>query len=183
MEVNPPLYGSGVLRGSIRGSQVTFDVADITFHGDAAKSGIAGSYIVTRQAGNQLGDFRLARKEGNPQYRCSDGKGVLEQATDNGGWTVVGEEEIPPKRKPVSKVLTGIVSKDYAALNKRCAFLTPFNGLCSLDDTLAYLRTGDQITILSPLTRAEDGADIYRVRTKQGWVGWINSNAITIQEQ
>ena len=62
MEVKPPLYGSGALRGSVRGSHITFVVADITFQGDASKSVIAGSYVVTRQEGNQLGEFHLMKQ-------------------------------------------------------------------------------------------------------------------------
>ena len=74
MEVKPPLYGSGALQGSIRGSHVNFVVADITFQGDAAKSGIAGSYVVTRQEGNQLGEFQLMKQPSlETSYHCENG--------------------------------------------------------------------------------------------------------------
>ena len=74
MEVKPPLYGSGVLRGSIRGSHINFVVADITFQGEASKNAISGSYVVSRQDGNQLGDFHLTRQvAAEPSYRCDDG--------------------------------------------------------------------------------------------------------------
>lgn len=75
MKVQPPLYGSGMLRGSIRGTRVRFAVADITFQGDGSKNGITGSYVVTRQDGNQLGDFRLTKQAGgNTSYLCTDGE-------------------------------------------------------------------------------------------------------------
>jgi hypothetical protein len=74
MDLKPPLYGSGVLRGSILGSHVNFAVADVTFQGDASKSGIAGSYVVTRQEGNQLGNFRLMKQAGAQRlYHCDNG--------------------------------------------------------------------------------------------------------------
>jgi hypothetical protein len=73
MEVRPPLDGNGVLRGIIRGSHVNFVVADITFQGDASKTGITGSYDVARQEGNQFGDFRLTKQIGNASYGCARG--------------------------------------------------------------------------------------------------------------
>jgi hypothetical protein len=175
MEVKPPLFGSGGLHGSIRGSHVNFVVADITFQGDASRTGITGSYVVTRQVGNQLGDFRLTKQVGTKaSYNCGAEGAVVE-------FEIV-DAAPKPKTKTVPRVLVGSVSKDFAPLNKRCAFRPPFNGYCALDDTVAYLRAGDPITILSPLTRAENGSDIYRVRTKQGWVGWISSNFVTVDE-
>jgi hypothetical protein len=74
MEVKPPLYGRGALRGSIHGSHVNFVVADITFQGDASKSGITGSYVVVRQDGNQLGEFHLMKQTAAaPSYDCEGG--------------------------------------------------------------------------------------------------------------
>ena len=185
MEVRPPLYGSGALHGSISGSHLDFVVADLTFRGDASKNEIAGSYVVALQNGQQVGNFRLAkRKEGDSQYRCSDGNLVEQQTTDNKGWSVVAEEVAQPKQKP--KVLVGIVTKDYANVDKRCAFLTPFQrGYCSLDGTVAYVRIGDQLTIVMSAAnpRMKTASDIYHVRTKQGWVGWIDSNSITVEQQ
>lgn len=175
VEVKPPLYGSGVVRGSIRGSHVNFVVADITFQGEASKTGIAGSYVVTRSDGNQLGDFRLSKwTAAKTAYGCSDGAVVEFEVVDS-----------PPKPKPVKTpaATVAVVTSDYATIEKRCAFL-PFDnyGRCNYQpETVARPRKSDRLTVLSPLTRAENGEDIYKVRTAQGWVGWINSNSITIQ--
>jgi hypothetical protein len=73
IDVKPPLYGSGLLHGSIRGSHVDFVVADIRFQGDSLKNKITGSYVVSRQDGQQLGKFRLTRQQGAEKpYGCTD---------------------------------------------------------------------------------------------------------------
>lgn len=174
IEVKPPLYGSGALRGSITGSRVNFIVADITFQGDATKDVITGSYVVTRQTGNQLGTFRLTKQPGLQQlYGCADG-------------ALVEVEVQKPKPKPVAKssVRFATVTSDYATIDKRCAFLPYDNyGRCNYQpETVAKPRKYDRLTVLSPLTRAENGDDIYKVRTEQGWVGWIESKFIHLEE-
>jgi hypothetical protein len=81
VEVKPPLYGSGVLSGTSSGSHVNFSVADITFNGDASKNAIRGSYVVSRQDGRQVGDFRLSEQTGAKEsYGCAKGA-VLELET------------------------------------------------------------------------------------------------------
>jgi DnaJ domain len=95
MKVQPPLYGSGVLRGSVRRSRANFVVADITFQGDASKSGIAGSYVVTRKEGNQLGEFNLMKQAGaEPSYHCEDG--VLTAASQAFSDVPPGYKVLPP---------------------------------------------------------------------------------------
>jgi hypothetical protein len=75
VDVKPPLYGSGSLHGNIRGSHVDFVVADIRFQRVSLKNEIAGSYIVSGQDGQQLGDFRLTKQPGaETQYGCTNGK-------------------------------------------------------------------------------------------------------------
>jgi hypothetical protein len=174
MEVKPPLYGSGALSGSIRGSHVNFVVADITFQGDASKSEIAGSYVVTRQGGNQLGDFRLTKQPGaEASYGCADG-------------TLV-EVEVQPTSKPRPKpeALYAIVGQYYTSIYKRCAFLPQDNyGRCNYQpETVAELKRGDRVRVLSRMVRAENGDDIYKVRTEQGWEGWIDARGITLESQ
>jgi hypothetical protein len=74
MQVKPPLYGSGAVHGSVRGSHLDFIVADITFKGDVSKSAILGMYVVSRQDGQQLGDFRMTKQPGMQEsYGCADG--------------------------------------------------------------------------------------------------------------
>src|ERR1051326_4119081 len=125
MEVKPPLYGSGALRGSIRGSRLNFVVADITFQGDASKSGITGSYVVTRPTGNQLGEFHLTKQPSGTQnlFGCADGD-------------LIEVEVETLKRKPVAKAhraIIAVVTGRYGAtLYKRCAFLPSENyGRCN----------------------------------------------------
>ena len=75
------------------------------------------------------------------------------------------------------------VKDNYAALVKRCSFL-PFDnyGRCNYQpETIATLKRGDRVRLLSPLTRAENGSDIYKVRTEQDWDGWIDSNHIRLE--
>jgi hypothetical protein len=95
VEVKPPLYGSGALHGSIRGSRLNFVVADITFQGEASKGGITGSYVVTRPAGNQLGEFHLKRQAGaTTSYDCKGG--VLTAATPAFSDVPRGYKLLPP---------------------------------------------------------------------------------------
>lgn len=172
MEVKPPLYGSGVLKGSITSSRVNFVVADITFQGDASKDVITGSYVVTRQTGNQLGTFRLTKQPGLQQlYRCADG-------------VLVEVETLKPKPVAKASAKVAMVTSDYATIDKRCSFLPHDNyGRCNYEsETIAKPRKYDRLTVLSPLTRAENGDDIYKVRTEQGWVGWIDSKFVQIEE-
>jgi len=174
MEVKLPLYLSGVLRGSVRGSHVNFVVADITFQGDASENAIAGSYVVTRQDGNQLGDFHLTKQPGAEVfYGCADG-------------TLV-EVEVQPASKPRPKpeALYAVVGPYYTSIYKRCAFLPQDNyGRCNYQpETVAKLKSGDRVRVLSRMVRAENGDDIYKVRTEQGWEGWIDARGITLESQ
>ena len=180
MEVKPPLYGSGVLRGSVHGSQVDFSVADITFQGNISKNEIIGSYVVTRHEGNQLGDFRLTKQTGvKESYSCADGAVVQFEILDTS----------TPKAKFVAKTPAStfaVVTGQYGAtIYKRCAFLPSENfGGCSFGpEEVAELKKGDRVRVLSPLTRAQSGDDIYRVRTPQGWEGWARANEITLEPQ
>jgi hypothetical protein len=179
-EVKPPLYGSGVLRGSIRGSHVNFVVADITFQGDASKTGITGSYVVSRQEGNQLGDFRLSKQTGTKaSYGCADGAVLEFEISDSP----------TPTTKPVAKTPTArfavVTGRDGATVYKRCAFLPLENyGRCNYGpEEVAELKRGDRVRILSPLTRAQNGDDIYKVKTQQGWEGWARAEDITLEPQ
>jgi len=84
MAVKPPLDGSGTLRGSVRSSSVNFAVADMTFHGSFSWNEIAGSFVVARPEGNQLGEFRLVKQAAaGPAYHCDDGvlTGIREVAS------------------------------------------------------------------------------------------------------
>jgi curved DNA-binding protein CbpA len=177
VEVKSPLQGSGALRGRIRGSHLNFVVADIAFQGDALKNEITGSYVVTRQEGNQLGDFHLTKRPG-PQgsYGCSDDGALIEF-----------ERAETPKTKPVVKTPAGtfatVTGRYGAAIYKRCAFLPSENfGRCNYGpEEVAELKQGDRVRILSPMTRAQSGDDIYKVRTPQGWEGWARAEDLTLE--
>jgi hypothetical protein len=84
--------------------------------------------------------------------------------------------------QPNSKDVYAIVTSDYPAIEKCLSALGQLPTLQSEPETIARPRRFDRLTILSPLTRAEDGEDIYKVRTAQGWEGWINSKFVDIQQ-
>jgi hypothetical protein len=213
-DVKPPLYGSGALHGSIRGSHVDFIVSDIRFQGDIRSREITGSYVVSRSDGQQLGDFHLARKMGTyPEYHCTGGT-LTETLTDkkqtnpiaphvaskpdteeadlaacikSGTCKVVNTETLPsasPQNHPKPVAEYAVVNTDYAAIEKRCAFLPSDNyGRCGYQPTtVARPRKGDRLRLLSPKTRAENGEDIYEVRTEQGWQGWIDSKFVVMEQ-
>ncbi len=89
----------------------------------------------------------------------------------------------PVHPKPVAVYAT--VTANYATIDKRCAFLPSDNyGRCGYrPQTIAELQRGDRLRVLSPQVRAENGEDIYKVRTKQGWEGWIEVKSIAIERQ
>lgn len=74
----------------------------------------------------------------------------------------------------------GNAKGQYAAIYPRCYFLTHWEYRCS--DSIARLRDGDHVQILSPLTRAENGEDIYKVRFLS-WEGWMNSKTIELENE
>jgi hypothetical protein len=66
MTVKPPLGGSGYLKGSVRGSEVVFDVvgalSKITFNGKRVANELNGTYLVSYPKGSQEnGEFTLRR--------------------------------------------------------------------------------------------------------------------------
>jgi DnaJ domain len=123
VQVKPPLYGSGTVQGTVRGAYVNFTVADIAFHGDAFKDAITGAYVVSRNDGNQLGDFRLTKQTAsNTSYVCTKGEvtkfEVVDAAPTSQQFSDVpsGYKVLPPA--PNSRVETpnapAIVSKPPA---------------------------------------------------------------------
>jgi len=185
MEVKPPLYGSGPLHGSIRGSHIDFVVADIRLQGDALKNAVTGSYVVSRQDGQQLGDFRLTKQSGSAaSYSCSDGKLIEFEVVDPPATNPQYRTADSPH--PKSTAAYAIVGSGYySTMYKRCAFLPLDNyGRCNYGpETVAELKGGDRVRVLSPLIRAENGNDIYKIRTQQGWEGWIDARGITLESQ
>lgn len=167
MEVKPPLYGSGVLHGSIRGSHINFVVADITFQGDASKTGITGSYVVGRQEGNQLGDFSLTKQTGDKTfYSCVDGAvaelevvdatprsqpfsdvpsgaQVLPPATNSTVENLTAPSTVskPPAetRAPLSKQpdLSGLTSSERQSIEAACSHAKYSQGPAAYDQCLA----------------------------------------------
>jgi hypothetical protein len=176
-------------------------VDDIRFQGNLTGKEITGSYVVSRSDGQQIGDFQLKRTTGaDSKYRCSSGM-LTEAQTDrkpnsegeevaacikSGICKVVSTNELPSaplrnKPKPVGEY--AVVNTDYAAIEKRCAFLPSDNyRRCGYQPTtIAKPRKGDRLRLLSLRTRADNGEDIYEVRTEQGWVGWIDSKFLGIE--
>jgi curved DNA-binding protein CbpA len=100
--------------------------------------------------------------------------------------SLMSSDEASPKTKPVAKTPAGIAvvtGKYGATLYKQCAFL-PFEDYsrCSIGhERVAQLKRGDRVRFLSPLTEAQSGADIYKVRTQQGWVGWARAEDLTLK--
>ncbi len=192
MDVKPPLFGRGALRGSMRGTHLNFAVADLVFQGDVSKNQITGSYVVSRTDGNQLGNFRLTKqKSSEATYLCTDGV-LTEAATaapppSSSPWFADGSSHQQKVRPPAAKLHSpqhATVIGNYA-LYKRCAFL-PYDNYARCNwgpKEVADLKRGDRVTVLSSLTRAENGDDIYKVRTEQGWVGWISSQGVTLDPQ
>jgi hypothetical protein len=79
------------------------------------------------------------------------------------------------------------VGKDGATLFERCGFYTgtlpcseeyTSSRVKELDGQKATLKSGDRLELLSLKRRAENGQDIYKVRTAQGWTGWVNASDV-----
>lgn len=66
MTVKPPLGGSGYLKGSVQGSEISFDVvgalSEIAFNGKLLANKLSGTYLVSFPKGSQEnGEFTLRR--------------------------------------------------------------------------------------------------------------------------
>jgi hypothetical protein len=180
MEVQPPLYGSGSLHGTMHGSHIDFAVADITFRGDASKSGIAGSYVVARQEGNQLGEFHLTKQPGAESfYHCKGG--VLTAVPQTHGDVPVGYKVLPPAAKltvespnapatdsktlaetrvgPKQLDLSGMTSSERQSIEAACSHAKYIEGPAAYDRCLVRQfdawATGPKEPDLSGLTSAE----------------------------
>ncbi len=139
VEVKPPLYGSGALTGNVRGSHVNFVVADIAFQGDASKSEIAGSYVVTRQGGNQLGDFYLTKQPGaGALYGCADGTVVEVKAKPASNSTVETPVAPAETRASLSKQpeLSGLTSSERQSIEAACSHAKYSEGPAAYDQCL-----------------------------------------------
>ena len=188
VEIKPPLVGSGALRGSIRGTRVNFVVSDIAFQGTASKNVITGTYVVSRPDGQQLGDFRLTKQpSADGSYSCgADGTlTVVEPSSRQYSDVPSGSTILPRVAKPHLSLYAVVNAGGDSTLYKRCAFLPMENaGRCDFGpEEVAELKQGDRVKVLSPLTRAQSGDDIYKVRTQQGWEGWIKAEGITLESQ
>jgi hypothetical protein len=93
--------------------------------------------------------------------------------------------ELVAKPRPKPEAVYAVVSLYYTKIYKRCAFLPRDNyARCNYQpETVAELRSGDRVRVLSRMVRAESGDDIYKVRTEQGWEGWIDARCITLESQ
>jgi hypothetical protein len=173
MEVQPPLYGSGALHGSMQGSRVDFVVADITFRGDASTSGIAGSYVVTRQEGNQSGEFHLTRQAGaGSLYHCEGG--VLTAVSQTYSDVPTGYKVLPPaanltveppnplatdSKPPRQPDLSSLTSSEHQSIESACSYAKYNQGPAAYDKCLVRqfedLRVGPKQPDLSRLTSSE----------------------------
>jgi hypothetical protein len=99
------------------------------------------------------------------------------------GWSVVPR----PKRKPtpVEPKNWALVKGDYVSIYSRCHFEAGTkkydSNACGVFDkeTIAELKKGDRVAILSGLVRSSGGADIYEVRF-QRWTGWVEATDLAI---
>ena len=126
----------------------------------------------------------------NGTYTCN-------YQSPNGEWGMVWVPRSPDNVKPHVTPIKHIPVLAHATvhtdtmLSARCAFDVD-NLPClpawqkgqikTQDGSIAWLNAGDRIDVLSPLTRAENGFSIYKVRTSQGWVGWVTALDIDIDK-
>ena len=197
MEVKPPLSGSGSLVGFTSGSHIEFVVNNIKFLGNVRGKDITGSYLVSKGNGAQeVGEFNLERAAGSA-YQCVNGLFAkinepekpaysipkkarsAEVKTANSTDVIVVRPEAP--RSP--RIFGNATVARWAQLKKLCAFDTG-SIPCGYDGgkwgTIANLRQGDRVQLLSPRDRAKNGADIYKVSTAQGWEGWVDGDYLRL---
>lgn len=101
------------------------------------------------------------------------------------GWSVV-----PPSRKkttPVEPKHWAVFTSDFVSLFSRCHFEAGKkqydSNACGVFDkeTVAELKKGDRVGILSGAVRSSGGTDIYEVKF-QKWTGWVNAADLTAEE-
>ncbi len=67
-------------------------------------------------------------------------------------------------------------------LKKLCAFdIGTWPCGFGVEETIAILKPGDRVRVLSTKTRTKDGSDVYRIRTAQGWEGWITESSLMLE--
>lgn len=100
------------------------------------------------------------------------------------GWSVV-----PPSRKkttPVEPKSWAAVNSNYVSIFNRCHFEAGTktydpNGCGVFDkETVAELKQGDRVGIISDRIRSSSGTDIYEIKF-QKWTGWVNAANLTIE--
>ncbi len=67
-------------------------------------------------------------------------------------------------------------------LKKLCAFdVGTWPCGFGVEETIAILKPGDRVKVLSSKTRTKGGNDVYRIRTAQGWEGWIPESSLMVE--
>ena len=108
---------------------------------------------------------------------------IPEGATD--GWTVVPSPI--KKTAPAEPKSWAVVNRDYVKLFSRCYFEAgkkqyDINGCGVFDkDTVAELKKGDRVAVVSAIVRSSGGTDIYEVKF-QKWIGWVDAAYLTAEE-
>lgn len=119
------------------------------------------------------------------EAREKNGQDVYHVRTDQGwdGWADANFIALdkPEKISPEGQMLTfgNAIAVSEADLEKSCAFsVGAYPCGFGAQPEIAALRKGDRVEVAPPEVRARDGEDIYRVRTIQGWEGWVDARVI-----
>jgi len=91
---------------------------------------------------------------------------------------LVTEATIPLQSTPDSWATVNQTTE----LKKFCAFDIS-NWPCGfgVEERIAILKPGDRVKVLSGKNRTKDGSDVYRIRTLQGWEGWIPDTSLALE--
>jgi len=101
------------------------------------------------------------------------------------GWSPVPQSR--KKTTPAEPRRSAVVTRDFVSLYSRCHFEAGNkqydSNACGVFDkeTVAELKKGDRVGILSPVVRSSGGTDIYEVKF-QKWTGWVNAADLTVEE-
>jgi len=192
------LAALGFLFGGKRGAQWLVGIA-LTLTVVALGAALLVGLERNQESSNKEDEQRHA------QYVCEqlhkteieNGTYTCDYQTQNGevGMSLVprSPDNVKPHATPFKRtpVLAHATVHTNTMLSARCAFGVEnlpcykawlHSQIKAHDGAIAWLNAGDRVEVLSPLTRAENGFSIYKVRTSQGWVGWVTALDIDIDK-
>ncbi|SRR5581483_7025920 len=138
-------------------------------------------------------DPRCAIRKAKPQPATVSSSVREERHHQQRSKAIAAASESPSRAEPNPLVITTAIPlqstpdpwaivNQTTELKKFCAFdIGTWPCGFGVEETIAILKPGDRVKVLSSKTRTKDGNDVYRIRTPQGWEGWIPESSLMLE--